>query len=563
MDVNACQLPLSPYSLFLKALSLVPIHHYLCCLFLLSLIFLYNFLEFHFLADFLSGFRGDPVSLTYRPGSRLYQSVAAKCRVLHGRYSPTPWLSSPHLITAYLSKIAKAPDATYRREIFRASDGGTIALDWLMHSDVKGGVSSVNDAEKTPITVVVPGLTSDSASAYIKHLALRIAKGGWNVVVCNHRGLGGVSITSDCFYNGGWTEDIRKIIDHISGRFPEAPLYAVGASLGANMLVKYLGEDGDKSPLIGAAAVCSPWDLLMCDRYINRMPVQKFYDRVLAGGLKAYAQLHQSTMSRLTNWDSVTKARSIRDFDSHATRILAKFETVDAFYRRSSCVNFICNVSVPLLGISALDDPVCTKEAIPWDECRTNGNIILATTKHGGHLAYHEGITANSLWWVRAVDEFFHALDCSPLRNRLKKMDSLRVAVPQGSSIDQQGPYLSVTKDAMVAAVSSCGEENLEEDIKEDGIPTSKTSKNNDMTPDEAQSETELKEPSNGNLKLKDLIFPDERTLDQLSRHCRNSFWLGAYIALVTTLPLLGPSLTVFLQQKMRKLRIPNFLLKK
>ena len=25
---------------------------------------------------------------------------------------------------------------------------------------------------------------------------------------------------------------------------------------------------------------------------------------------------------------------------------------------------------MPLLCVSALDDPVCTREAIPWDECR-------------------------------------------------------------------------------------------------------------------------------------------------------------------------------------------------
>lgn len=28
------------------------------------------------------------------------------------------------------------------------------------------------------------------------------------------------------------------------------------------------------------------------------------------------------------------------------------------------------NVSVPRLCISALDDPICTGEAIQWDECR-------------------------------------------------------------------------------------------------------------------------------------------------------------------------------------------------
>lgn len=47
------------------------------------------------------------------------------------------------------------------------------------------------------------------------------------------------------------------------------------------------------------------------------------------------------------------------------------FQTVDTYYRRCSSASYVGNVMVPLLCISALDDPVCTREAIPWDECRS------------------------------------------------------------------------------------------------------------------------------------------------------------------------------------------------
>lgn len=47
-------------------------------------------------------------------------------------------------------------------------------------------------------------------------------------------------LQSDCFYNGGWTEDIRNVINHIHCQYPEAPLYVVGTSIGANMLVYIL-----------------------------------------------------------------------------------------------------------------------------------------------------------------------------------------------------------------------------------------------------------------------------------------------------------------------------------
>ncbi|TYJ50326.1 hypothetical protein E1A91_A01G198500v1 [Gossypium mustelinum] len=250
--LGAAKASISPYDLLFQALALIPFSHYFFAASFLFLIFLYRFLEIHFLHDLLTLFRGDPVTLTYNSCSDLAQSVVANCKILQGRYLATPWLSSPHLQTAFLSFLGRPPPLTYRRHLFRAFDGGTIALDWLTYTDVVGGTSCMPDSsaapkgDKTPIVIVIPGLTSDSAAAYVKHLAFNLARQGWNVVVSNHRGLGGVSLTSDCCYNAGWTEDLRKIIDHIRCEYPEAPLYAVGTSIGANILVKYLGRGWGK-----------------------------------------------------------------------------------------------------------------------------------------------------------------------------------------------------------------------------------------------------------------------------------------------------------------------------
>ncbi|KAI8550823.1 hypothetical protein RHMOL_Rhmol06G0137400 [Rhododendron molle] len=276
----------NPYGLLFEAISMIPISHYALGLLCILIVVLYNFLEFHLLEDLLTGFRGSPVSLTYNSCSEIYEGVASKCKILHGsegekentgeepvsvererethdiggdieeqlparlqganlqRYLATPWLASPHIQTTFLNFFGRPPAFSYRRHLFHASDGGTIALDWLLNTDVSGeGVyrnSSIAKDDTTPIMVVIPGLTSDSASAYLKHLAFNTAKRGWNVVVSNHRGLGGVSVTSDCFYNAGWTEDTRDVIDYLHREYANATLYAVGTSIGANILV-FLG----------------------------------------------------------------------------------------------------------------------------------------------------------------------------------------------------------------------------------------------------------------------------------------------------------------------------------
>ncbi|KAK6915930.1 hypothetical protein RJ641_018791 [Dillenia turbinata] len=570
---------ISAYQHLLRCLSLIPISHYFLGICFLLLTFLYFFWEMHFLQDFFTGFRGDPVVLTFDPSSQVYEEVVSKCKLLHGRFQPTPWLSSPHLQTAFMSFFGNSPSFSYKREIFHTPDGGTLALDWLISSDI-GGIAlhknqMINKEDKTPVVVVVPGLTSDSEAPYIKHLVFKIAKRGWNVVVSNHRGLGGVSITdsgsmqksvkmcdgfpflvfellsvtkgiegvdnivhvlmlyiveeeddalSDCFYTGGWTEDVRIVVKYLHGQFPDAPLFAVGTSIGANVLVKYLGEEGYDLPLVGAAAVGSPWDLvvvlyekfmldeiqrfsgslhfkqfslgdsvlvsfllicapvvlMMGSRFLIRKHQQRFYDRFLTSGLKRYAQLHQHALSRIINYEAVQKSRCVRDFDKYATRVMAKFRTVDAYYRHSSSVNFVEDVSVPLLCISAVNDPVCTGEAIPYDECRNNKNVVLATTKHGGHLAYYEGITATSLWWVRAVDEFLSVLHSSPFVLGKKEVQSSSSPSSTDPSVDQ-GRFVNIIKDGAVAELGSEQRNGEVEDAHHDHLL--KTTKDNDTAP--------------------------------------------------------------------------------
>ncbi|KAL8059817.1 hypothetical protein ABFX02_03G111300 [Erythranthe guttata] len=534
------------YKLLFRSAFAIPLSHYLVAVCFLLIVLLYNFLEFHFVKDLLTGFRGGSIYLTYNPSSEIYHGVVSKCRTLHGRYLVTPWLSSPHIQTSFLNFFGRPPLFTYRRQMFHASDGGMFALDWLMHSDVSGADIQNNHTiakdDTTPIVIMIPGLTSDSASPYLKHLVFNTAKSGWNVVVSNHRGLGGVSVTSDCFYNAGWTEDVREVINYLHQEYSQAPLFVVGTSIGANILVKYLGEDGENVPIAGAAAVCSPWDLLIGSRFISRRLIQTFYDRALTIGLQGYAQLHETRYSRLANWDGIKKSRSIRDFDTHATCLVGNYETVDTYYRRCSSSSFIGKVKVPLLCISALDDPVCTVEAIPWDECRANKNVVLVTTQHGGHLAFFEGISGSRLWWVGAVNEYLGALLSSSLMHTQKKAENIVPnSSPLQSSIDQ-GPYLNVA-DGMVAPM---GNEVSEENKGQTNQAVSVNKENHDFSSGRKPDFAPDAENSGGSSIV-------EKCMHQLSRQTNKSIWLLAYIAVISSWPIVGAALGFLFKRKFKR----------
>ena len=65
-------------------------------------------------------------------------------------------------------------------------------------------------------------------------------------------------------YHSGASDDLAEVIGHLQAKRPLAPLYAVGYSLGGNVLLKYLGESGIGSPLRKAVAVSVPFRLDQC-----------------------------------------------------------------------------------------------------------------------------------------------------------------------------------------------------------------------------------------------------------------------------------------------------------
>jgi hypothetical protein len=64
-----------------------------------------------------------------------------------------------------------------------------------------------------------------------------------------------------------------------------------------------------------------------------------------------------------------------------------------------------------------------------------NPNVVLAVTKHGGHLGYFEGITAHSVWWVRALTEYMAVMLPSSLMHKQHEVRPCRSLLSSGNSI--------------------------------------------------------------------------------------------------------------------------------
>ena len=137
------------------------------------------------------------------------------------------------------------------------SDGGTIALDWVI--DHEGELPRKNSSR--PILCCFSGLSGGNDNLYLYSMIKEANKNGYKCVVINFRGCAGVKLTSPLIYwINTWKTDVQEPIEYIhsrycSGRDPayiQRNIYGYSVSLGAGMLTRYIIQTGEKCVLSGA-----------------------------------------------------------------------------------------------------------------------------------------------------------------------------------------------------------------------------------------------------------------------------------------------------------------------
>jgi hypothetical protein len=73
------------FKLMETAVSVVPAWEYFSLMSLLTLSWLYHVLDFHLMADLLTGLRGDAIRLFDNPESKLPDQILRQCRILKER----------------------------------------------------------------------------------------------------------------------------------------------------------------------------------------------------------------------------------------------------------------------------------------------------------------------------------------------------------------------------------------------------------------------------------------------------------------------------------------------
>lgn len=62
------------------------------------------------------------------------------------------------------------------------------------------------------------------------------------------------------------------------------------------------------------------------------------------------------------------------------------------YYYNNSSSHVIPQIRKPTLFFNALDDPIIGDKGIDFEGIKNNPFTVLATSNHGGHMGYNEGV---------------------------------------------------------------------------------------------------------------------------------------------------------------------------
>lgn len=299
-------------------------------------------------------------------------------------YRPPRIFFNGHLQTVYPALFRK-PIVSYERERLETPDGDFLDIDWAKTGSDK-------------LLILLHGLEGNSDAQYIKGMINAMHKRGWDAVVMNFRSCSGEPNRLLRSYHSGETEDIDFLIRHLAQHHAYEQMALTGFSLGGNVTLKYLGEQGTaaQSYLSGAVAISVPCDLETSSRQLASPANYFYFQRFLR-------RLNRKVISKRHLMDNppqeVLKMKNFHEFDNAFTAPIHGFSSAKDYYTRSSSGPFIPGIRIPTLLINAWNDPFLSPACFPVNAAKANPNFTLLTSKQGGHVGF-------PLW--QASGEYWH-----------------------------------------------------------------------------------------------------------------------------------------------------------
>ncbi len=243
--------------------------------------------------------------------------------------------------------------------------------------------------------LLLHGLEGTVHSKYAQGFMHLARARGWGASMLIFRTCDGLIPTVPRLYHSGETTDLDQVIRRLVTDRPGRPILVAGVSLGANVLLKWLGEQGGAVPgeVRRAAAISTPFDLGAGSRFLEQ-GLSRVYVRHFVRLLKqkAFATLERHPHLPVDR-ERLRATRSLWDFDEVFTGPVHGFSGAADYYSRSSSIHFVPSIRVPTLLYSAVNDPFLPSVVLERvrEVARSNEALTVEFTPKGGHVGWVSG----------------------------------------------------------------------------------------------------------------------------------------------------------------------------
>ena len=293
--------------------------------------------------------------------------------IIKSKFSPRWWLRNPHLQTIAAAKLFQPAQVVSQAERVELEDGDFLDINWSTKSH-------------GPFVCLIHGLAGSINSAYAKGAFALLEAAGMRPVFMHWRGCGNEPNRLARSYHSGATDDIDYLAKLILKRYPNERVYAIGYSLGANALLKYVGETKEHCLLSGAVSVCPPLVLSVGADKLNT-GITRGYQRHLIGLMRAQHEAKRRRYPHLNLPEANADLKNFWQFDDKLTAPLHGFSDVHDYYKKNSARQFLSSIAIPTRIVYALDDPFFTKAVIPENNELSN-SVTLELSRYGGHVGF-------------------------------------------------------------------------------------------------------------------------------------------------------------------------------
>lgn len=283
------------------------------------------------------------------------------------------------------------------RERITLRDHDFIDLDW-----------SYSPTPSKSVVILFHGLEGHGQRPYITGPALHFNANNIDAICVNFRCCSGELNRYYTSYHSGKTDDVDDIIKHVVALNKYDSIFLKGISLGANILLKYLGDGTVIPPQVKAAmAVSVPCDLSGSAKALHTLKNLPYHIN-FKWGLVQRLKLKQKQFPEAISKAKIRSIKTLNDFDEVYTSRAHGFKNAQDYYKKCSSLQFLNSIKIPVLILNALNDSFLSEACFPFEAAKNNSNLFLETPERGGHVGFisRKGFYYNE---TRALEFFLEA----------------------------------------------------------------------------------------------------------------------------------------------------------